>query len=158
MIPCYYGSVNRWECDENDHLNVRFYAQKVHQALIAFTREVAAEQSRSVRVTGQHIRFVAEARIATPLRVDCALLAAADAECEVLALMVNQQNEAPVAGFVARLGLRASELRTEPAGVQVPDWAAPRGLDPASPYPPPDDLQGAFAAGFKTMGRGVIGS
>ncbi|GIS19885.1 MAG: hypothetical protein CM15mP120_18010 [Pseudomonadota bacterium] len=33
MLLSYRGSVNRWECDENDHLNVRFCEQKLWQTL-----------------------------------------------------------------------------------------------------------------------------
>ena len=33
MQLTYRGSVNRWECDENDHLNVRFCEQKLYQTL-----------------------------------------------------------------------------------------------------------------------------
>ena len=25
LEPCFWGSVNTWECDENDHQNVRFF-------------------------------------------------------------------------------------------------------------------------------------
>lgn len=32
------GSVNRWECDENDHLNVRFFVEKHWQSLCAAAR------------------------------------------------------------------------------------------------------------------------
>ena len=34
MQLTYRGSVNRWECDENDHLNVRFCEQKLYQTLL----------------------------------------------------------------------------------------------------------------------------
>ena len=33
MRLVYKGSVNRWECDENDHMNVRFYSRKIAEAL-----------------------------------------------------------------------------------------------------------------------------
>ena len=33
LVPCYRGCVNAWECDENDHLNVRFYLSKANQGL-----------------------------------------------------------------------------------------------------------------------------
>ena len=35
MQLTYRGSVNRWECDENDHLNVRFCEQKLYQTLLS---------------------------------------------------------------------------------------------------------------------------
>ena len=27
----YRGSVNRWECDENDHMNVRYCVEKLYE-------------------------------------------------------------------------------------------------------------------------------
>jgi len=158
LKPCYYGSVNRWECDENDHLNVRFFAQKVHQAVDIFTREVAGEVAEPVRITAQHIRFVAEARMATPLRVDCGLLSVGDTGWDVLALMVNHQSGTPVAGFVSRVERCGLADVPPPATVEAPDWAVPRGIDPDNPFPPPADLESAFRMGFQTMGRGVIGT
>ena len=56
-------SVNRWECDENDHMNVRFFLQKHWEALSAGL----PENDLSTRVRSHHIRFHREARIATPI-------------------------------------------------------------------------------------------
>ena len=61
----YRGSVNRWECDENDHLNVRFYVQKHWQAACCGLQAMGLEVEANPQV--QHIRFLAESRIATPL-------------------------------------------------------------------------------------------
>ena len=72
FLSCYLGSVNRWECDENDHLNVRFYAQKINQSVATFLHETLGPNT--LTITRQHLRFVQEARIATPLRVDCGLV------------------------------------------------------------------------------------
>ena len=33
LTPLWRGSVQRWECDENDHLNVRFHFAIVDEAL-----------------------------------------------------------------------------------------------------------------------------
>ena len=71
MQLTYRGSVNRWECDENDHLNVRFCEQKLYQTLLSGllsndcigSAEVAGLPSTIRR---QHIRFQAESRIAAP--------------------------------------------------------------------------------------------
>lgn len=153
---CYLGSVNRWECDENDHLNVRFYAQKINQAVAVFL-ETAAVAPAGVQITGQHIRFVNEARIAAPLRVDCSLLAVESGRWRVLSLMWHNLQETPVAGFITELAGPdlVNGTVTEPA---APEWAAPRGLSPEDPYPAPDSLAAAEAAGFRMMGRGRIGT
>jgi acyl-CoA thioester hydrolase len=155
LETCFLGSVNRWECDENDHLNVRYYAQKINQAVAIFL-ETAGINPTAVRITGQHIRFVQEARIAAPLRVDCGLISGRSGCWEVLSLMRHNLTEAPVSGFITRLkgpGLSASEGAEF---VDVPDWAAARGVRPDDPYPLPESPAAAQAAGFRMMGRGRI--
>ncbi|MEM7098197.1 MAG: hypothetical protein AAF541_08065 [Pseudomonadota bacterium] len=66
MIVTYRGSVNRWECDENDHLNVRFFVQRHWQTLQAGLETLGVSIS-AAQLSTLHIRFLAEARIATPL-------------------------------------------------------------------------------------------
>ena len=153
---CYMGSVNRWECDENDHLNVRFYAQKIDQAVAVFLSE-AGVRSGEARTTGLHIRFVQEARIATPLRVDCALISAEPGRWEVLSLMRQNLTDAPIAGFITRVEGAALSAEASHADA-APDWAAPRGLDPDDPFPLPQSPGQAEAGGFRMMGRGRIGA
>jgi len=152
---CFLGSVNRWECDENDHLNVRYYAQKINQAVDIFL-ETAGVSPTGVRITGQHIRFVQEARIAAPLRVDCGLISMRSGCWEVLSLMRHNLTEVPVSGFITRL--EGPELSASEGAdfVDVPDWAAARGVRPDDPYPLPESPAAAEAAGFRMMGRGRI--
>lgn len=152
-IPCYYGSVNHWETDENDHLNVRFYAEKMNQALTIFLREAAVP---AARVESQHIRFVQEARIAAPLRVDCVPVAGANGQMNVLSLMRQNLTEAPIAAFTTSLTIEGDRPADWHSGGVIPEWALPRGVDPADPYPEPADVDAARHLGFRTMGRGVI--
>ena len=72
MQLTYRGSVNRWECDENDHLNVRFCEQKLYQTLLSGLLSndcigVAEVAGLPRTIRRQHIRFQAESRIAAPL-------------------------------------------------------------------------------------------
>jgi len=72
MQLTYRGSVNRWECDENDHLNVRFCEHKLYQTLVSGLLANGCIDSEDVpslpaRIARQHIRFQAESRIAAPL-------------------------------------------------------------------------------------------
>ncbi len=153
-FAAYLGSVNRWECDENDHLNVRFYANKIHQALANFLDEACGPGAGDVRVTGQHIRFVQEARIATPLRVDCELHDVRPGRWDVACLMRQNLTEAPVAGFLVRV--EGEPLTAVGSGGDVPDWARPRGLNPDDPFPLPASPDAAETQGFVMMGRGRI--
>ena len=66
----YRGSVNRWECDENDHLNVRFFIDKHMQTLLGAAPQLGLQLEHvalSYQVQSQHLKFLAEARLATPL-------------------------------------------------------------------------------------------
>lgn len=155
-ISCFYGSVNRWECDENDHLNVRFYAQKVNQAVKVFLHEMDVIDAR-IEIISQHIRFVQEALIATPIRVDCALQAVGEGWWELMCLMRHNLTDAPIAGFITRVAGSHLPDVTDHSLEKSPDWALPRGLDPDASFPLPASSSAALEQGFVTMGRGVIG-
>ena len=64
LVPCYRGSVNAWECDENDHLNVRFYLAKTNQGLpfaldaIGLPAAALARIDAHPRIRAQHVRFL----------------------------------------------------------------------------------------------------
>jgi len=158
---CYWGSVNRWECDENDHLNVRFYAHKMNQALQIFLLQQnlvpeSAPDAALRRIQVQHIRFLREARIAAPLRVDCGISGCREDALDVLQIMVNNVTEEPVAAFLTTIDTTGWGPHLE-AEAPVPETAAPRGLDPQAPYHMPASQEAAAALGFHVVGRGIIG-
>jgi acyl-CoA thioester hydrolase len=162
LLGSYWGSVNRWECDENDHLNVRFYAQKMNQALQVFLlqRNLTNHGDPDAvlqRIRVQHIRFLREARIATPLRIDCGIARVGEEELDVLQLMVDNITGVPVAAFVTTIATEGWQVPGEPA-VPVPEEAAARGLDPAVAYSVPGNRQEAESLGFQVVGRGIIGA
>ncbi|MEQ8857561.1 MAG: hypothetical protein RIC56_02835 [Pseudomonadales bacterium] len=158
---CHWGSVNQWECDENDHLNVRYYAHKMNQALQILIAERARIDPPAVlpRIRTQHIRFLRESRAATPVRVDCAISAVTPASLHVLSLMHDNVSGEVLAAFQTSLdatGLALADDRTGPS-FAVPEFARPRGLDPAQLPGAPDTWDQARSAGFRIVGRGVIG-
>jgi acyl-CoA thioester hydrolase len=159
MTPCFWGSVNQWECDENDHLNVRFYAHKVQQAievLLTGTDLRNRPPSLGARMAHLHIRFVKEARSATPLRIDCAAVDHAADELTVLALMHQNVSGDVLAAFVVGVDVTGLEPDLPGGAVALPDVAAPRGIDPAAMTAPAGTLSEALAQGFRVVGRGVI--
>lgn len=162
MTPCHWGSVNQWECDENDHLNVRYYAHKMNQALQVFLHQTAAVDPRDVlpRICTQHIRFLQECRAATPVRVDCAITAVAEGSLETLQLMHDNVSGTVLAAFQSRLDGRGIPLTAGPltTPIEVPEFARPRGLDPAGLPAAPDSWEAVRQAGFRIVGRGVIGA
>lgn len=159
LTPCHWGSVNQWECDENAHLNVRFYAHKVNQALAIMVSQITdtapADVARSIR--SQHVRFLRESRSATPLRVDCGVVAAQPGALDVLSLMYDNVTGELLAGVQTRLAVTV-DAAGQPAArpVSVPDPAKPRGIDPVNLPAPPEGLEAALQAGFRIVGRGVI--
>jgi len=162
LTPFFWGSVNTWECDENDHQNVRFFAHKVNQALQAWAAEQTGEPSTTLRVlpaiVSQHIRFLREARAATPVRVECGLIARAGDRLQTVAVMRHNATDEPLAAFQTVLdisGWSAWPDDTQP--IEAPNYACPRGLPMELPAPPASSAT-AEAAGFRIVGRGVIGA
>lgn len=155
------GSVNRWECDENDHMNVRFFAHKINQAIQLYLLDLGVVPDRSStsvlqRIRMQHIRFLREARMATPLLVECAVCGQQPGELDVLTRMLNYANGELLTTFRTRLD--AGDWR-EPkcASVAIPAEAAGRGIDPDAMFDCPATADDAAAIGFAPVGHGVIG-
>ncbi|MFW6093825.1 MAG: thioesterase family protein [Pseudomonadota bacterium] len=158
LVPCFQGSVNQWECDENDHLNVRFYAHKINQALQIYLAGLGAEQPSEAlpRIRAQHIRFLKESRSATPLRVDCGMVGRDAERLELLAVMHDNVDGEPLAAFTTTLDLTRWPIAPSGDLVAPPEHARPRGLDPAALPGPPASPEAARAAGFRVVGRGII--
>lgn len=163
MELCYRGSVNRWECDENDHLNVRFFVARHMQCLEAGIGQLGQSMSNMAgQVDVQHIRFLAEARIATPLSGYFGLFVSGG---EVLVVTKLRQSFSQVllCSCVHRLRPDISEqmLRLM-AGKSnffldaLPDNTGSRGVaDEDSPYASLT-LEEAGAFGFREIGKGVV--
>ncbi len=158
LTPCYWGSVNQWECDENDHQNVRYYAHKMNQALQALLVGFGAESPAEAlpRIRAQHIRFLKESRAATPLRIDCGVARADGSVLELLSVMHHNVSGEMLAAFLTIFDAAWWPLRLPEARVPVPEAAQPRGLNPAELPAPPATLEEALDRGFRIVGRGVI--
>jgi acyl-CoA thioester hydrolase len=159
LLPVFLGSVNRWECDENDHLNVRFYAQKMHQTLAAGLLDLALVTPEALdttlqSLTAQHMRYLAEARVAAPLTGVIGLLETTDSSFTVLTELRNTQSGKVQASFTQTF---ATVLAQPPTyRHKLPDHAGSRGLTYRnSPYAHLT-LDEAYERGFTTIGRGVI--
>jgi acyl-CoA thioester hydrolase len=71
--------------------------------------------------------------------------------------MHDNVSGAVVAAFVTRLDVHDIALDPQPEVVEVPEFARPRGLIPDRLPPPPATREQARHAGFRIVGRGVIG-
>ena len=159
MLLSYRGSVNRWECDENDHLNVRFCEEKLWQALVGGLLELDLISATEVddlpaRITCQHLRFQQESRIATPISGFVSLLSTAvSKEFNVLAQLRHSVSGEPLcSALVAISGLAHGEATVSEDEIT---HGLPRGIDADSPYHVLN-LVSALERGFVVTGRGVI--
>jgi acyl-CoA thioester hydrolase len=143
-------------------MNVRFFAHKMNQALQLYLLELgvvpdARPETVLQRLRTQHIRFLREARIATPLSIDCAVCGQRPGELDVLNRMLDYATGESLATF--RMTLDSADWRSpRDSTVPVPDEAAPRGLDPDALYGCPATEDDARALGFVPVGHGVIGA
>lgn len=152
----YRGSVNRWECDENDHLNVRFYVEKHWQTLLGGLRRLGildddAHVVARAALEVQHLRFLAESRLSAPLSGYCAVVAQRANQLTVLTQLRHALTQQVLCNCVHRLAGLPGEVTDE-----IPLDAAGRGIADI-------DLNYAALAmhelegyGFQTIGAGVI--
>ena len=159
MQLSYRGSVNRWECDENDHLNVRFCEEKLWQTLVGGLLELNAITESEVndlpaRISCQHLRFQQESRIATPISGFVSLLSGdVSKEFNVLAQLRHSVSGEPLcSSLVAINGIGHGEAAV---GEDEITHSLPRGIDSDSPYHVLN-LTAALEKGFAVSGRGVI--
>ena len=159
MLLSYRGSVNRWECDENDHLNVRFCEQKLWQTLVGGLLQSGLVQEGQVdelpvRLMGQHLRFQQESRIATPISGYFSVLPAAAHGFNVLAQLRHTVSGEPLCSALAIVDGIEVAHGDDSDQLDV-SHALPRGLTSDLGYHMLD-LAGALAKGFVETGRGVI--
>lgn len=167
LVETYRGSVNRWECDENDHQNVRFYLAKLQQGLgIALTKlKLASKQDAPMllkSVTSHHIRYLREARIAVPQVIYCGVLDfQPNQKLTLLSLMHNSSNQELLATFISEFDLAQhnSSLHISPADwIEAPPEALPKGVPAAASDYAGLSLNQALDVGFAQVGAGVIQS
>lgn len=152
MQLVYKGSVNRWECDENDHMNVRFYSRKLSETLFGGVRELGISSGLGFddvigSLTSQHIRYLKEARVATPLEGYAAVI-----EDNQLLTEIRESSSGEVLCASVNT-LRGFEMK---ASHELPPYAGPRGLTDTDLRFSGIHLQGAKDLGFRTIGKGVI--
>ena len=149
----YKGSVNRWECDENDHLNVRFYSRMVWESLLDALAEWKVADGWRVKI--QHMRYLAEARMATPVSGFVARVGATVDTIDVLTELRHSFTGVVLAAFISRIeSVRHGLGVTVP--VPLPKHAGPRGLSmDDTPYSQLT-LEQARLHGFQIVAKGVI--
>jgi len=167
LLPSYRGSVNAWECDENDHLNVRFFLDKVNQGLpfaldALGLREAMQEHKAHPRIRAQHVRFLREARMATPLTAHAGLARSAAHGLTVYSELRHSQTGEAMAAVLTEVDFVTADGKQRLLPVphhavmcEVPEHGAPRGIgaDAATLRP---DRGSAADLGFVEIGRGRV--
>lgn len=145
------GGVNAWECDENDHLNVRFWLAKAYEAVDALSADIGAP---ALRPDDVHIRFLQEARSGTSLYAVGGF--SKDANGAATRVWVEMRRSADHAPAMTMTGSIAP--RSAPAEFiqDAPAHAAPRGVV-LTPPRSAARMSDAQALGLTRAGRRVIG-
>jgi len=168
LVPCYRGSVNAWECDENDHLNVRYYLAKANQGLpfvlaaIGLPPAALKNAHATVRIRAQHARFLRESRPATPLTVEAGLAAVEGHRLTLFSEIRHTLNRELLATLLTEIELIGADGSPRPITLSqdaprcgVPDYGAPRGIAPSREAlcPARDEIA---EMGFVEIGRGTV--
>jgi acyl-CoA thioester hydrolase len=172
-LSLYRGFVNTWECDEMGHMNVQFYMAKLDEGLhhirIALGMPPAAPPASglALRVTGNHVRFLAEQRASDVLVIRGGVAQADESGISIYSEMINPANNGVAATFLSYMTAWDIEANT-PAAVpksaleraerlrcEVPEHGAPRGV-PAEPDLPAFNLGEAFDLGLAEIYRGAV--
>lgn len=124
-LATYHTRVERWECDYNDHWNVRFYGRSFQMASETISAHGSGRNPGAEAIRERHLRFHRELQVSAPVEVRSAVLADAGAlDGVVVHLLVS-------AGQIA-----ATALDFPGGGDHLPrvaPWdvalALPRGID-----------------------------
>ncbi|MDA0979031.1 MAG: hypothetical protein O3B72_10755, partial [Proteobacteria bacterium] len=157
LAPVFMGSVNRWECDENDHLNVRFFAQKMFQTLQSGLLEAglapADAGATGDRIRSVHMRYIAEARIAAPLTGCFGVVGSGSTTHHV----VTELRHTTTGNLMASYLFEIEHLLPPGAEtIEKPEGAGGRGLPERCSDYIRLSLDDARQRGFSVIGQGVI--
>lgn len=166
------GDCSAWECDELGHLNMSFYFDKFEQARmglfirLGLTDAFKPGAQSTVRNREAHIKYLAEARPGSPLRVESALIDLREADAQVAHVMyhINGKVAATLVETVEHIYNRTqaafswpSRLRNRAShfSAQIPDAARPRNLTLDWEIPDPSAAE-LDALGASPIGGGVF--
>ncbi|HJP36319.1 MAG TPA: acyl-ACP thioesterase, partial [Gammaproteobacteria bacterium] len=162
------SNVNAWECDENGHLNARYFIAKNCQGLahllaeIGLTPRVLANLGVRVRLVSQHVRFHREALLSLPVTIRGAVLAHDGARFNFYSELCHTANGTLYTSFNSEVEV-LDEKNDRLRDVDVADWGG--AFDPPAhgrvrSLPPGDtpvaSLGEALEMGYAETGRGTV--
>ncbi len=176
-VEIWRGGVAWSDCDEMGHMNVRRYLAHAQEGLgglaaaLGLPRAFTPSATATLLVQEHRIRFLAEAHVGTPLYMTGGTLAFGESDATLLQVLHHASDNRPAAALLTRVAhAKPSDGRAFPwperarqgaaaLTVELPDFAAPRGLQPANA--PPDleaaerDAEGGAPA-LVRLGRGIV--
>lgn len=157
MQLIYRGSVNQWECDENQHLNVRYFLTRHQQILQGGLLQAGlCDPSNAAQlantVTLQHLRFIQEARLAEPLSGYFGWAQTEAGGPRIVTEIRHSHTDEVMCSCVHEIAL--DQLHPDPPNLQP--WQGSRGVpDNESPYVG-CSVDEALGLGFFHIGAGVV--
>jgi acyl-CoA thioester hydrolase len=174
LVEVYRGSVNSWECDENKHLNVRFYGEKIFEgvtrfaALAGMPAAFAAGSASTLLPTDLHIRFLKEAHAGAALVIRAGVTEV-EHRAARLYLEIAHRDGAVAAAFTVRVAhVIAADAAPLPWSVKTraalealtctpPAYGLPRSVPMTRPDLDAVTLARADALGVPEVGRFAVG-
>lgn len=124
-LPTYHTRVERWECDYNNHWNVRFYGRSFQMAAEAVASHGGAPNPGAEAVKVRHLRFHRELMDSAPVEVRSAVLIdAGEFDGAIVHLLLNASGLAATAIDVPGKAGHLPSVRS--ADVKA---AMPRGIE-----------------------------
>lgn len=162
------SNVNAWQCDENGHLNVRYYIGKNHQGLphllaeTGLTPRILRDSNVRPRLVDQHARFHREARLAMPLTVYGAIAASDGARVTAYCELRHSTNDMLYSTFNSQIDLvdresgevRCLDVDVRQSGFEVPEHGNIRSLHLEDA--PAASVTEALELGYFESGRGTV--
>jgi acyl-CoA thioester hydrolase len=173
-LEVWRGSVNTWECDDNGHMNVRFYVARAAEGLVGLAGALGMETAFRPRadatllIREQHIRFLREARPGAALHMLAGVISIAGDEARILQLLIHSATGELAATFqtvVTHVSSREGRafpwsMRTlhsaENLMMAIPERAAARSVALA-PVRCAANLAEADRLGLVRLGAGAFG-
>lgn len=134
--PTYHTRVERWECDYNDHWNVRFYGRSFQAASETIAAHGGLDNPGADTVKTRQMRFHGELRVSAPVEVRSAILT--DAGTLTGAVVHHMWSGDKLAATALDLPPKSAAHLPSVTPADVP-LALPRGIDgPLAPMSPPE--------------------
>jgi acyl-CoA thioester hydrolase len=176
-VEIWRGGVALSDCDEMGHMNVRRYLARAQEGLgglaagLGLPRAFTPSATATLLVQEHRIRFLSEARVGAALYMMGGTLAFGESDATLLQVLHHGEDGRPAAAFLTRIvHAKPSDGRpfpwperarrgAEALKVDLPDFAAPRGLQPsnaASDTAAADEPGASAPSGLPCVGRGMV--